>query len=273
MAVGRIPGPLGAGVRGRRTPGPGIRRYEEFRQKTVQHFESTAQQVANHCSGRNAAVAEVLCYLSLLRNAGAIPNNATVSSAGAGFQSFRGSSDTPAAHCLPCQILINDKDPSTLVANPRTALTLKSLFGKCTLLPLAFNHADSAAEGSGLIEAFVWACEKVIRWPVNAATRINREIVRGVYNDVWCPQARQAYAAAIAQKRSTAALLPQVERGVGLEYGMIGLEKLEQQWESVTDEQVHVHEVIWILGKYSESLAIKPTTLLDAKMSEIERQF
>ena len=257
----------------RRSPGPGVRGYEEFRQKTVERFESTPQQVANHCIGRNAAVVEVLCYLSLLRNAGAIQSTAVVSSRGAHLQAFKGSSDRPAAHCLPCQILINGRSPAEFLTNQQTKLAINSLFGKCTLLPLAFNHADSAAEGNGLINAFVRACEEVIRSPASGARGINRQKVRHAYDNVWSPLARQGYMAAIAQKRSVAAPLPKVERGVGLEYGMIDLKKLQKEWEAITDKDEHVNEVIWILEKYIENLAVEPSKLLDYKMSELEKQF
>jgi hypothetical protein len=257
----------------RSSPGRGIKQYEEFRQKKVQRFESSLSQVENHSIGRNTTVVEVLCYLSLLRNNDAVPSEAPITGSAAAFQSFTGAVDRPAAHCLPCQILIDGVSPAEYVKDNNTRVEINSLFGKCTLLPLVFNHADSAAEPKGLIDAFVQASETVIRAPAMPKKVVDRQKVCEAYDTVWRPLAEQAYSAAIIQKRSTAAPLPKVVRGVGLEYGMIDLEKLEQQWEAVTGKQENVNEVIWILEKYIEGLAIKPTALSERNITEIERRF
>ncbi|NLI80261.1 MAG: hypothetical protein GX443_01035 [Deltaproteobacteria bacterium] len=254
----------------RSSPGPGVRKVENFRQKRVERFESSLAQVSNHCAGRNTAVAEVLCFLSLLRNSGRIPAGATVSSSGARFQSIKGAAESPAAHCLPCQIYVNGRDPSTLTSNSQAALAIRSCFGKCTLLPLAFNHADSAAESNGLIQAFEQACREVISAEAGSYGRIDRERVRHAYDAVWCPLARQAYRAALSQKGSGKAPLPRVVRGIGMEYGMIDLESLERQRAEISEKQVHLNEVLWILQQYLVKLHVRPTALEDRRMSEME---
>lgn len=293
----------------RRSPSPGARAYEDFRQKTVEHFDNLDRLAARHCAGRNAAVVEVLCYLNLLRNAGALKDRASVKPvkvdrAGARYQATRGSRalDQQAAHCLPCQVLIGRRDPSQLTHDQRTRLALRDLFGKVTVLPSCFNRADIAAEryreADGMVAAFVKACEAVVHGPRSATAPVrktyrhtgerfgelytrdvwplNRDLVKYAYHRVWQPNALTAFELAVAQKELQAPRLPRAEDFTSHDprYGVvIDLEALEDQRAKVTPKQEDVNEVIWILEKYIDKHAVEPSKLLDSQMAALEAEF
>lgn len=153
----------------RRSLGAAKRKYEEFRQKEVERFDSLySAKAANHTAGRNQALAELLCCLSLLRSLGDIGRRQpllTWSKAQVG--SVAGTTAEPAAHCLPCQLWIDNAKPWDIVHSPlvnRSELTkcMEEIFGHETILPLAFNLADSLSEKNCLRGALVIACEYVI---------------------------------------------------------------------------------------------------------------
>lgn len=258
----------------RKAPGPGVRAYETFRQKTVERDESMKAQARSHCYGRNAAVAEILCLLSHLRNGGAIGetlHHPSVTAEAAKWQApGHGSQATPAAHCLPCQIYINGRDPASLARNPAVALAIRKLFGKTTVLPHVFNAADSAAERSGLKDAFVQACRHVISAPGSTDERIDRPCVRYAYETVWSPLARKAYRTAISRKKAEGAPAAAVVRGIGAEHGLIDLESLEMQRSTLTSEEIQAEEIVWVLEQYLTSLDERPDSLMDHKMAELE---
>ena len=76
----------------RRKPWWGAGPYEDFRQKVVQRFRRFDLDAENHIIGRNAALAQVLGYVSLLCNAGKIPPSARLvpNQEGARWQSTGG---------------------------------------------------------------------------------------------------------------------------------------------------------------------------------------
>jgi hypothetical protein len=53
-------------------------RNQEWSDKAVERFASYAQQALSHSMGRDARVAQLLCYLSLLRGAGRVPPNPAI---------------------------------------------------------------------------------------------------------------------------------------------------------------------------------------------------
>src|SRR5215475_3099457 len=93
--------------------GAAVRRYEEFRQNEVERFDSLYSiKAADHSAGRNQAMAELLACLSLIRSLGDISRPQPVlewSKAQVG--AVVGSTQAPAAHCLPCQLWIDNKKP------------------------------------------------------------------------------------------------------------------------------------------------------------------
>jgi hypothetical protein len=258
----------------RKSPYRGARKYEDFRQKDVQRFANWQTDAQIHIIGRNEAVARVLCYLSVLNNSGAIQQR-LVTRSGALFQSTGGtkSLDQHGAHCLPCQILTDGLDPSTLTiqgqALPRTAREgIRTQFGAVHVLARAFNIADCIAEQGlhGLAEAFLAACRHVVQCaaePPRRETRrdvglnygelylvdiwpINRPRVATAYNGIWLPLAERAYEVAGRQ----------VDSGGG------GL--------SEKDNPV---EILWILEKYLEYNWDEPAALLDSEQSKLELEF
>src|SRR5689334_21467628 len=116
---------------------------EKFRQgvgrNSVERFSNDALQAIDHDTGRNQAVAELLCYLSLIRNAGLLPKHATVTAIGAKLQSVRtgGGPGMQWAHCLPCGLVLNGKvldDGWTLGLPHVVELSIKKLFALTTNL-------------------------------------------------------------------------------------------------------------------------------------------
>jgi hypothetical protein len=70
---------------------------ERFRQEKIQRFDADYRiKARNHSVGRNEAASELLCYLSLLRNAKAIPEHAVLGWDRAHYQTFK------ASECRTC---------------------------------------------------------------------------------------------------------------------------------------------------------------------------
>jgi hypothetical protein len=261
----------------RRVPWRGARKYEDFRQKQVERFTNYQRCAQDHTVGRNAATVQVLCYLSILRNAGAIPPHTIIGAKGAMYQSTSGAlaQNQEAAHCLPCQILVAGYEPASLrIGNrplgPLTQHAMRSLFAQVTVLPRCFNTADKAAERvhNGLADAFMHACQDVVNCPRQsdvpqprtyrqAGERygelytlhiwpINRERVRHAYASVWVPGAESAYQRAGDEIERSGTFL------------------------SAQDDP---DEVLWILSTYLEYHRLPPSKLLEFQMSQLEREF
>src|SRR5262245_10380397 len=129
----------------RRGLGRDLERSEQFRQETVQRFEALFRTGAGeHSTGRNRAVAELLCYLSLMRSANAIRPQADVDWDRAHYYTFHASEGRQAAHVLPCQLLIDNRRPSDIVppaflSAPKLQSALRELFARETSLGKVFN--------------------------------------------------------------------------------------------------------------------------------------
>jgi hypothetical protein len=280
----------------RQSLGPGAKRDWNFNQKTVIRTSDAdvLSKAESHAIGRNSAVAEVLNYLSLLRSANVIKANDRVSSDAAGVQVGRGTRPEPAAHCLPCQILINGQSPARLIRNPGLEERLNALFGKCTMAPKVVNDADYLAEGhrSGrpaLIPAFEETCQAVVQSAAlpqreqtfrgvaersgenSTATvwSVNRSEVRRIYIQIWVMRSRAAYERALVQVRADAAsklgqpVVPAAGPG----------EITPEQLAGYTDRHLYYDHLVAILRRYLEALADQPSALRDDKMSELERDF
>jgi hypothetical protein len=260
----------------RRKPWWGAGPYEDFRQKVVQRFRSFDSDAENHVIGRNAALVQVLGYVSLLYNAGNIPQGARLVSSreGARWQSTSGSQDdrTEGAHCLPCQMMVvpspsaTGTDLSDLAPNQRLREGIRSQFAHVTVLPTVFNSADIVAERcrGGLRQACVMACQAVAQGPrwhrehrliageFRDVWRLNREVVRGTYRTVWSLQAEQAYENA----------LDEVEAGrLDLYLAPFGRKENPEL----------VMEVLNAYLKYHRS--VEPSKLLDLQMDELEHEY
>lgn len=204
---------------GRRSPHRGAKKIEDFRQKKVERFKKLESDAINHIIGRNRHVAEVLSYLSMLQNAGAI-THVNAHAVGAIYQSTRGSKalKQEAAHQLPCQVLIGGEDPTTLPVNghpqPRRIVErMRAAFAAVTVADKALNTADKACERiePGIEEAFLLACRAVIQAPSAGAKDtnikeagtldlitvslfpINRPVVLNAFENTWLPRSDRAY--------------------------------------------------------------------------------
>ena len=269
----------------RRKPWWGAGPYETFRQKVVQRFTNFDLDAMNHVIGRNQAVAQVLCYLNLLYNAGRIASGSRVIPSRARWQSLGGSrvEGTEGVHCLPCQVLVVQPgkadadaiDPSDLPGLSQAVREgIRTEFGHPTLLPAVFNSADVVAEQcrpTGLRGVFAGTCQRVISGPrrsretqlfyrPNDTSRmgelrdvwlLDREAVREAYRD-WVNQAEAVYRGA----------MDEVERGRLPHY----LGPLHRSAEPAL--------VMEVLNAYlKHHRAATPTKLRDDQMGALERTF
>jgi hypothetical protein len=250
----------------RRSLGAETTRRENFRQKLVERFDSDYRvKAANHSAGRNESVAEVLCFLSLLQNVGDIPLNSVVAWSGAHRQAIKGDSKSDAAHCLPCQILINGSVPSAFVKRKGLDIQyvqqeLDALFGKVVVLPKPFNLADSLAEASCLRASLVHACQVILRDTKNAGPRnirrtvgfepnvvetvptgVDRKAVRAAY-DLWVQESVRAFTRA-------------GERA---------------NLEGVTYGEDYTEDVIYILDKYRALASVEPAKFSNDNIGRLE---
>jgi len=250
----------------RRSLGAQTTRSEQFRQKQVERFDSDYRiKAADHSAGRNESVAELLCFLSLLQNVADIPLNSTIAWSGAQRQAIAGDSRSDAAHCLPCQILINGSVPSAFVrANMLDVRHLKqeldALFGKVTVLPKPFNLADSLAEASCLRASLVHACQAILRDTRDAGPRnisrtigfqpniietvptgVDQKAVRTAY-DLWVHESTRAFTRASERAKK----------------------------EGVTYGQDYTEEVIYILDRYRALASLEPAKFSNDNIGRLE---
>jgi len=198
--------------------------------------------------------------MSLMRSVGDITRPQVVLTwSKAQVGAVTGTADAPAAHCLPCQLWIEntkswDLVHSTLVDRDKLAKILKEdIFGHETILPLPFNLADSLSEKNCLRGALVSACEYVIAHTKPSqrqsgvlkrsgdgtilptvedrpdAAGIDHQPVRDGYG-IWQKQAAAAFAAAKEEARE------------GVRY----------------KETDYTADVLYILEKYEQSLSKLP---------------
>ena len=175
---------------------------KQWSDQHVDHNESDVRAALNHADGRNERVAQILCYLSLMRAAGTISaTSGLVRVTRAEFQNYHGPAGTQAAHFLPGQLKIGPRLVSQHIADENTRRKLDGLFGDVETLRPDFNKADSQAEKDGLCDAFAAACYAVIRTGSPAgAGQIDRRNVKETYKNIWVPGARTAFQTAMAKK-------------------------------------------------------------------------
>jgi hypothetical protein len=231
-------------------------------------------KAANHTSGRNQAVAQLLSCLSLMRSLGDISRPQPVLTwSKAQVGAVTGTVDEPAAHCLPCQLWIDNSKPwdlvqSALIDQAKLVKAMKEeIFGHETILPLAFNLADSLSEKNCLRGSLVAACEYVIAHtkprqrkagvlkrsgdgmilltledrPEAATVGVDHHAVKDGYG-IWQKEATAAFAAA------------KLEAGVGVRH----------------KEKDYTADVLYIIEKYEQSLARVPPRVSDDWMWDFE---
>lgn len=194
-------------------------------QGTIDRNSNFRQQALDHNLGRNAKVAKVLAYLTLLRQSGVTLAGA-VECVGDPPQNFSSSKTMThmgqpvgphqAAHFLPGRIRIGGRDLWMFATKMPTRNAIEFLFAEVEHLPLPFNHADSEAEAKGqpvgLCAAFVQACSAVIGHAAianPAGGKLNLALLQAGY-DAWHRNALLALDRAIANKGTKAGIPPLV---------------------------------------------------------------
>lgn len=239
-----------------------------FNQKVVERLVNPVAQALGHSNSRNSRVVQTLCYFSLMRNSGAhnyLTYSVLIEKAARQF--FNSTGGNEAAHYLPGQIRLNSAFAWTLIAHPTTSQRVECLFSDVENLPSDFNKADSAAEKQGLCESFRHISEVVLREASpRTPNHANRDLIRRLYNDVWIPQATNAFSAAAFQKGERAGIPDLVKDPHG---DFVNWEEHSAAHESGFrfDEQKR------ILQYYMESLRTPPVDLRDEKMTPIEKEF
>ncbi len=248
----------------RRVPKSELPALARFNQLQVERFTNDVSKAIGHSHSRNNHVVQAACFFSLIRSTAPDLARARVLIEAAQAQMFRSSSGYQAAHYLPCQLMINDRQPWLLVTAATARQKLEGLFADVEHLPAAFNKADSAAESKGLREAFRALGEAALSDPSQPRKGVtNRELIRRVYDKVWVAGASKAYGEAISQKTQVNAL-PAVQHDA--EGNITNLEERGAADWSREDE-------IGILQRYREALRTPPAELQDGKIAELERLF
>jgi hypothetical protein len=241
--------------------GPALAR---FNQLQVERLTSDVARALGHSRSRNSRVVQAAAYFSLIRSVAPNLAVAQVMIEAAKRQMFSSTDTFQAAHYLPGQLRIDDEFPWIHVPGPTARLRLEYLFADVEHLPASFNKADSAAEGKGLCEAFRQVGEIVLHDPQKPQQgKVNRSLVRRIYDEVWVPGAIQAFGNAVVQKES-------VNEVPDLEYDEQGnITNLEERCAADWSR----HSEVAILQRYAETMRSPPPDLRDDKLLEIERVF
>lgn len=116
---------------------------------------------AGHARNRLLHACEAIAWvggLALRAKPGARTPAMTI--VGARVQDATARGGEQAAHVLPGQLLLDGREPWTLVQGEQARLAWLTRFMVTSPVPAPFNRADSAAEAAGLKEAFRHACEQ-----------------------------------------------------------------------------------------------------------------
>ena len=79
----------------------------------LQRLRGERDLAKDHIFGRNRRVAELLCYIDLMRDHNLLPANAKVSCRGAIYQDYESSAGHEAAHYLPSRSGLPEALPHT----------------------------------------------------------------------------------------------------------------------------------------------------------------
>lgn len=249
-------------------------RQEEWSHKEVERFATYAHQALSHSMGRDNRVAQLLCYLSLMRRAGRIAANPAVDVVAAKWQNFSSTDGNQAAHFMPGQLLIDNDKVSERVQDGQTRTRIACLFADVEDLPADFNKADTQAEAKGrpggLCAALIETARAVIE-DTTPGSGIDRAVVRDAYSRLWVNLARDAFDAALESKQDKYQQPDLVFGQPGtVDYGTI-LNLPER--ESATDYQQSITNQRHILEHYKRSLDQTPIALSDKNMDVLEREF
>lgn len=126
----------------------------------------TDQEIANtHEINRQSAIKSVLVHTFFLAKFDYLKGSVTGVSRGKTEAQYHfATGGNQAAHCAPAQISSGGRSLQRLITtSDDLSLEVENLFGKTDDLPVRFNVSDSSAEGNGLCDAFVAACNEVVQ--------------------------------------------------------------------------------------------------------------
>ncbi len=197
----------------RNTYSPEVTEAGEFTELVVERKLSDVDLARTHVIGRNRRVGQVLCYLSLMKSHGLIPQASGASAIAAIVQDFKSGDGNEAAHYLPGQLKLGipgkgDVTPWSLVRNPTTAGAIASLFSAVQDLPANFNKADSYVEmyaNPPLKKVFAQACAVVLAATPRPDGRADVDAIRAGYAR-WIADSLLSYRSAINRKIDIAEL-------------------------------------------------------------------
>ncbi len=142
--------------------GPRSRLSQIYRQTPI---TGTDADIANtHEINRQSAVKTVLVHSFFLAKFGYLTGAVTGLSRGKTEAQYHfATGGNQAAHCAPAQISAGGMSLQRLITkSDDLSLEIENLFGNTDDLPVRFNVADSSAEGNGMRDAFVSACNEVV---------------------------------------------------------------------------------------------------------------
>ena len=263
----------------RRSLGADHTRYERFRQEQVLRFDGAYRLKAKeHSTGRNRAVADLLCYLSLLTTTGTINPGDPIEKVRAEEQSLKASmAGQVSAHVLPCRLLINGKlpfdmtPPSAINAQKVNQALKEDVFGKCTVLPKVFNIADSRAENNCLRGALAAAAQSVIAGTkaqsseagvLRRGTGLEHGTIELSRSDL--PKEAQSYG---IDPQAVLAAYDVWVKAAGAAFGRtISIVQLRG---STMDGDDVSEDVIYILRRYQDSLSEQPAVLDERQIHKL----
>ena len=126
-------------------------------------------QIENHAVARIRSELAAGLDLALLKKAGLLRQGPVLMATGAYAIDDRGTSPNPAAHALPCGIILLGRGP---IANVASSQELRSFLTEpycyTNIIPRAANTADLRAEGfkrkdgTGLVGTFAQYCQQIV---------------------------------------------------------------------------------------------------------------
>ncbi len=124
-------------------------------------LESVVAGAASHAHNRLLHACEAISWIAAMSLRWKKRHTPTFTIVGAKVQDATAAQGEQAAHVLVGQLLLDGQYPWTLVGGERLKVAWLARFMVTSSVPVSFNVADSAAEQSGLKEAFRAACELV----------------------------------------------------------------------------------------------------------------
>jgi hypothetical protein len=128
-----------------------------------------SQQIENHAVARIRTELVAGLDLALLKKAGVLKQGAVLKATGAYAIDDRGTAPNPAAHALPCGIVLLGRGPIADVASSaKLRLFLIEPYTYTNIIPRAANTADLKAkafkkkDGTGLVGTFSQYCQQIV---------------------------------------------------------------------------------------------------------------